>query len=256
MNLSIIQLADLSKLDSYLKMTKKNSIVLIGEYVLNPFFAQIKEESKNIINELSQKNLDYLKKISKTRKLTIVAPVLYGQKDKIYKQIAIINSEEINFYMQQKLISFKHWNEEKYFDNPKQNTLKLPYIFQKDGFKIAVLFGFEVHYDEIWYKIKKADVDIVLLPTASTFESNERWRELCKTRAFCNGCVIIRANRVGIHHQDGYDWRFYGDSFVVYPDGSIDENKDCLGQNEESLEIYLEKDEIYKIVKEWNFRSV
>lgn len=257
MNLAIFQLPSLpfkeNKLASYLKAIKKGSIVVLGEYVLNLFFHEISDVPKDIINKTTQSKLSELTKLAKKYSLIIVAPVLCGNEKKIYKKIAIVDGKKIDFYTQQKLISYPHWDEEAFFGNSKVKTLKLPYVFEKEGLKIAVLFGFELHFDEIWIKMKNAGVDIVLLCTACTFDSNQRWRDLCKARAFFNSCVVVRANRIGEYTHEGFQWNFYGDSFIALPNGKIE---DSLGNKEEVLCAEIEKSQIEEFVKEWKFREV
>lgn len=256
MNIAVFQLPALplkeERLSSYLKAIKKGSIVVLGEYVLNLFFHELKNAPKDIINKTTQVKLLQLEKLSKKYDLVIVAPVLCGDEKKIYKKIAIIDKEKTDFYMQQKLINYSHWDEEKFFSNPKSKNFKLPYIFEREGLKIATLFGFEIHFDEIWLGLKNAGVDIVLMPTACTFDSNERWRSLCKARAFFNSCVLVRVNRIGECLQDGNVWNFYGDSFITLPNGKIEEG---LGEKEEVLCSEINKEEINQFCKEWRFRK-
>lgn len=255
MNLAIFQLPTLplkeEKLSTYIKAIKKGSVVVLGEYVLNLFFHDFKNSPKEILNKIAQSKLTQLSKLAKKNDLTIVAPIVCGDEKKIYKKMAIIDGEKIDFYMQQRLICYSHWDEERFFANPKSKNFKLPYIFEKDGLKIATLFGFELHFDEIWLKLKQAGVDIVILSTASTFDSNDRWRDLCKARAFINSCVVVRVNRIGESVQDGLKWKFYGDSFVAFPNGKIEDN---LGEKEEILCVDIQKEQIEEFVKEWKFR--
>ncbi|PAF41108.1 carbon-nitrogen hydrolase family protein [Helicobacter sp. 11S03491-1] len=255
MNLAILQLPTLplkeEKLSTYLKAIKKGSVVVLGEYVLNLFFHELKDAPRDIVNKTTANKLTQLAKLAKKYDLYIIAPVLCGDEKKIYKKIAIIDAKTTEFYMQQRLIAYPHWNEEAFFNNPKTKTFKLPYTFEKDGMKLAVLFGFELHFDEIWLKLKNAGIDIVLLPTASTFGSNRRWRDLSKARAFFNSCMVVRVNRIGEYTQEGYQWKFYGDSFIALPNGKIE---DSLGDKEEVLCMEIEKEQIEEFVKEWNFR--
>lgn len=156
------------------------------------------------------------------------------------------------FYRQQRLIEYQHWNEARFFDNHKHKILKKPLIFTHNGFNIAVLFGFEVHFDEFWLSMKKDGVDIVLLPCANTFQSSARWRELCKVRAFLNGCVVIRANRVGTSVVNNSEWVFYGDSLIAMPNGEIIDN---LRDKEAMLSLEIYKNKILEMAREWGFRK-
>jgi len=109
--------------------------------------------------------------------------------------IAKISGRSVTYYPQQFLINYPHWNEEAFFANAIE-PVKSPLIFSIDGFKFAVMGGFEIHFDPIWDAISSKNIDAVLMPSASTFDSHNRWRELIKMRAFTHNCYILRANRV------------------------------------------------------------
>ena len=94
-------------------------------------------------------------------------------------------------------------------------------IFTLDGFRIMVMGGFELHFNPFWDFVTKKKIDLVLLPTASTFSSHNRWREIIKTKAFLHGCYILRANRLGEYAEDEVHWKFYGDSMLVEPNGEV-----------------------------------
>ena len=82
--------------------------------------------------------------------------------------------------------------------------------------------GYELHFDPLWDAVRRKKVDLVLLPTASTFGSHERWKELIRSRAFLYGCYVLRANRLGEFSDGEVKWRFYGDSMLVNPEGEVE----------------------------------
>ncbi|MDC7792400.1 carbon-nitrogen hydrolase family protein, partial [Campylobacter coli] len=83
-------------------------------------------------------------------------------------------------------------------------NLKL-FTFNHDKLKCALLFGFEVHFDIFWQQIMAKKIDLVIVPSACTFESKQRWEELLKTRAFLNSTNILRVNRIGTTKDE---WSF------------------------------------------------
>lgn len=262
MNVALLQLPTLSSLDTrfetYLQACKKQKahIVVLGEYVLNPFFREFGTSySKEMISSISHKFLSSLKKQSKKYKLDIVAPLLLGGENlkeaKLFKSIALVQGDTIRFYQQQRLIAYSHWNEQSFFDNPKKRNIGEGLIFEKEDLKIAIIAGFEAHFDELWLKLKKAGVDIVLMPCSNTFGSKARWRNLCQMRAFTNSMAIVRVNRVGEGEYDGAKWRFYGDSLYVSANGEIEEN---LSDREGMVVVSLESTQIEAARKEWGFR--
>jgi len=254
-NVGLLQLPTLglntTRLEFYLKKAKERDckLLLFGEYVLNPFFKELQNFPKSMIKEQTKTNLELLKRLSKEFDITLVAPIIEVKANKFYKKIVKVSPKSISYYTQQLLINYNHWNEESFFSNPIEE-IKEPMIFSVDGFKIAVMGGFELHFDKMWESIIKKRVDLVLLPTASTFESKNRWRELLKMRAFLNNCYILRANRVGEYKDEEHKWHFYGDSLFVNPDGIIDMR---LEDRESMLIEPIRKDELEESRRGWKF---
>ena len=112
-----------------------------------------------------------------------------------------------------------------------------------------MIFGFEAHFDLFWEQILREKVDVVLVPSASTFSSNGRWEKLLEIRAFLNHCYILRANRVG-RAKFSISSEFYGDSFIVGPSGEID---DRLRNEEGILLCDIDKERILNARKTWKF---
>ena len=242
-----------AKFDYYLRIakTKGCKLVVLGEYLLNRFFKELEKTPVSMIKEQSDHHIKTLKALAKEYNINIIAPLVIVKKKQPYKTIVRFAPNSTSYYHQQILITYKHWNEEKFFAN-EVAPLKEPLVFSIDGFKFAVMAGFELHFDTFWQEIMARNVDAVLLPTVSTFESHERWRELIKMRAFTNSCYVIRANRIGEYSEDKWNWNFYGDSLVVSPEGDIENH---LGNQEELLMIDLEKQAVKAARKEWGFKE-
>ncbi len=242
-----------AKFDYYLRIAKSKEckVVVLGEYLLNRFFKELENTPIDMIKQQSDHHIKTLKELAKEYNLTIIAPLIIVKKKQAYKTIIKFSPTSVTYYYQQILINYKHWNEEKFFANDIK-ALQSPMIFTIDGFKFAVMAGFELHFDALWQDVLAKNVDAVLLPTVSTFESHERWRELIKMRAFVNSCYIIRANRIGEYTEGKLSWNFYGDSLVVSPEGEIENS---LGNQEELLMIDLDKKAVKDARKSWGFKE-
>lgn len=257
MNIATLQLSSLpiseSKLDYYLRIahSKGVEVVTFGEYVLNLFFKELKGMPIEMLVEQTNRQIAVLQEFADSYHMLFVAPVLILKSGKLYKSLVKIAPKKRHiYYDQQILIPFSHWNERAFFAN---NSKKIgaPLIFIHNKIKFAALFGYELHFDEIWLEIKRKRVDCVLLCSVSTFNSFERWREIIKTRAFLNSCAILRANRIGEYVESKTVWKFYGDSLFCAANGEIE---DSLEDKEGLLVVNLNKDEIRAIKKEWAFR--
>jgi len=242
-----------TKLDFYLRNAHSRGVkvVLLGEYVLNHFFKELAEMPMKMVKEQSDKHIELLKKFALKYNMVFIAPILLIKKERYIKTIVKITNKSTVFYEQQILIPYKHWNEKKFFANPIK-PLHSPLTFKVNGFNIMVMGGFELHFDPFWEYVTKKKIDLVLLPTASTFGSHNRWREIIKTKAFLHSCYILRANRLGEYSGKDVKWKFYGDSMLVEPSGEI---YMILEDKESMLIETIEKESIKEHKKSWGFQK-
>ncbi len=243
-----------TKLYNYIRIAHKQGVkvLLLGEYILNPFFKELQTLSMSMIKEQAEFQSKILKELSKTYNITIIAPLVMIKKNKAYKTIAKFAPSSTSYYEQQILINYGHWNEEKFFANEKK-PLKAPLIFKIDGFKFAMMSGFELHFDQFFMLLQPKNIDCILVPSIATFESYERWKALILTRAFTNNCYILRANRIGDFEDKDFTWKFYGDSLLASPDGELLEH---LGNKEELMIVDLHHCDVVASRRSWGFKEI
>jgi len=240
-----------TKLYNYIRIAHKKGVkvLLLGEYVLNPFFKELKDMSVSMIKEQALHQIKILKELSSTYKMTIIAPLIIVKKKEVYKTIAKFAPSSTSYYQQQILINYTHWNEEKFFSNA-ITKIETPMVFKVDGFKFAVISGFELHFDTIFTQLQGKKVDCILAPSVSTFDSFERWKALITTRAFTNNCYILRANRIGEYIDKEFSWQFYGDSILASPSGDILTH---LGNKEELMIVDMSHSDVVQTRRSWGF---
>ena len=240
-----------TRLEFYLKNAYERGarVMLLGEYVVNHFFKELVTMPLSMVREQSAKHIELLKSFAVRYDMVFIVPVIVIKKKHCYKAIAKVSSKTVSYYHQQILLPYPHWNEKAFFSNPVK-PLKSPLVFTIDGFKIMAMAGFELHFDPFWEYVSKKKVDIVLLPTASTFGSHNRWREIIKTKAFLHGCYILRANRLGEYRDDEVKWKFYGDSMLVNPEGEVEM---VLEDKESMLVESVSKKAIVEHRRSWGF---
>jgi len=181
--------------------------------------------------------------------LHVIAPIVNIKGDFCYKSNAHFSPKSVHFFDQQFLINYKHWNEEKFFANA-VSKYTLP-IFLHNGIRFGIISGYELHFDTVWMEVMKKNVDVVLTPTSSTFDSAHRWEELLKMRAMLNNVYILRANRVGSYKEEE-TWQFYGKSSLISPFGDVELT---LGDKEEMLVATLEKESLAEARKLWGWKK-
>lgn len=242
-----------TRLEFYLKNAHERGVrvVLLGEYVINHFFKELTSMPIGMVKEQSARHIELLKSLAQKYDIVFIVPVVQIKRTGYYKVIAKITPKGISYYMQQILLPYPHWDEKRFFSNPIQELIS-PMFFRIDGFKIMVIAGYELHFDYFWQKASEEGVDLVLLPTASTFGSHNRWREIIKTKAFLHGCYILRANRMGEFRDDEVKWKFYGDTMLVNPEGEIEM---MLEDRESMLIETIEKSVVLEHRKAWQFEK-
>lgn len=242
-----------TKLYNYIRVAHKKGVkvLVLGEYILNPFFKELESMSVSMIKEQAAQQITILKELSSTYNMTIIAPLAIVKKKKIYKTIAKFAPNSTAYYQQQLLINYAHWNEEKFFSN-EVKELESPMIFKVDGFKFAVMSGFELHFDELWSHISNKNIDCVLVPSVSTFDSYERWKSLILSRAFTHNCYVLRANRIGEYKDKEFKWEFYGDSILASPNGELLTH---LGNKEELMIVDMSHTDVIHSRRSWGFKD-
>ena len=243
-----------TKIYHYIRIAHKKDVkvLVLGEYLLNSFFKELEGMSVIMIKEQSEHQIKILKELSVTYAMTIIAPLIIVKKKQLYKCIVKFSPNSTSYYFQQILINYPHWNEAKFFAN-ETSILKAPMIFSVDGFKFAVMSGFEMHVDKLWTMASQKNVDAVIVPSVSTFESSSRWKNLAQMRAFTHNCYVLRANRIGEYKENDYTWQFYGDSFLIDPNGEIVND---LGNKEELMIVDMSRAEVREAKRNWGFREL
>ncbi len=242
-----------TRLEFYLKQAhgRGADVMLLGEYVLNHFFKEFATMAPNMVKEQSRKHIELLKSLAMKYDIIFIAPIILSKKDGYHKMIAKITPKSISYYEQQILLPYGHWNEKRFFANPVE-PLKDPMTFHIKGFRLMVMGGFEMHFDAFWQKVTQKKIDVVLLPTASTFGSHNRWREIIKTKAFLHGCFILRANRLGEYSDEEVKWKFYGDTMLVAPSGEVE----MILEDKESMLIEeINRAEVLEHRRVWGFEK-
>ncbi len=243
-----------TKLYNYIRIAHKKNVklLLLGEYTLNPFFKELESMSVSMIKEQAEHQIKVLKELSTTYNITIIAPLIIVKKQNIYKTTVRFAPNSISYYQQQLLINYPHWDEENFFDN-KIKKIESPLVFKIDGFKFAIMNGFEIHFDEIWAQLANKSIDCVLLPSVSTFDSYNRWKNLITSRAFTHNCFVLRANRIGEYKDKNLSWQFYGDSILASPYGEVISH---LGNKEELMIVDMSHTEVIQARKSWGFKEM
>lgn len=257
MNVAALQLPNIgmstTKLYHYVRIAHKRGVkvLLLGEYLLNAFFKELLDTPLPMLKELSDHQLKVLKELASNHDMIIVAPMVIVQSNRPYKVVAKISPRSISYYHQQILINYPHWDESSFFNNDVAPIVS-PMVFKVGDVRFGIIGGYELHFDAFWHFVFTRHIDCMLLPTASTFESDQRWRDLVCMRAFTHNCYVMRANRIGEHADGEHRWRFYGDSLLANPYGEIESH---LGDSEELMVASVDRRVVVEARQSWHFKE-
>jgi len=242
-----------TRLYRYVRQAHKEGVKLLvlGEYLLNPFFHELQTLSIGMIKEQSEHQMKLLRELAQTHDMSIVAAIVTVKKKEPYKMIVKVSPSSVSYYEQQILIAYKHWNEADFFAN-KVQRLRTPPVFKIEGIRCAIMAGFELHFDAFFEMLDNRNIDLLIVPSVSTFDSNERWQELLKMRSFTHNIYILRANRIGEYLEGEYQWKFYGDSILTSPEGNIESH---LGNAEELMIAEINHKKVLEARKSWGFKD-
>ena len=259
MTISALQLATLplsqSRIDYYIKLAsdRGSRIVLLGEYNLNSFFWELKALPKSMIREQTERQSALMGELSAKHGVTIVAPIIREDARGWLKGIGKFDGAKCDFWAQNFLISYDHWDENAFFANRLARTPIAAPIFEIDGFRFSALCGFDMHFDACFDALIGAGVDCILCPSACTLGSNERWEMLLRMRAFTQNAYVLRANRVGSSAFEGRTYDFYGESLLISPSGKIIQS---LNDKEGILACEISREEISEAKNLWKFGQI
>ncbi len=257
MRVAALQLSTLplsnKKLDNYLQTCsdKRVRVVVLAEYVINTFFKELQSMPKMMIAEQTRHKIEALSNYATIYNLIIIAPIVLIENNKIYKAIGKFTPEGVEFVNQNFLINYTHWNEDAFFDNEKSDSISFLH-FSYNSISYAAINGFDIHFDQVWIEMVKKGVEVVLVPSVSTFGSNQRWNEILKSRALLNSMYILRVNRVGTYNDDESLWKFYGETYLINPFGEIENS---LNSKEELLIININQNEVNEAKETWKFQE-
>ena len=230
-----------------LSMAAKNGANIVGfpELFTTGWFPQYKdniEGNRHLAETLDGETITLLKENAAKFGIVLIVPFFELFDGNYFNSCAVIDADGVvlGAYRQIHLPEIEFYHERSYFsagDN-------IPVFNTKFG-TIGVVMCWDNFYPEVSRILAIKGAKIIFAPTASAFNTNNKWFLAISANAFTNGVYILRINRVG---KDG-DLDFYGKSFCIAPDGSLVDN--FAGLNECALIYNLETNEINRARKAW-----
>lgn len=243
--------ASAAKALDFLSMAAKNNanIVCFPELFLQSWFLHEDEKSlvaENLKNatEIEGEIIGLLRKQAKKFNMVIVAPFLEVKGGDYFNSSAVISEKGdiLGVYRKAHLPDVPYYREKTYFSSGNEFP-----VFDTSFGKLGIQMCWDNFYPEASRILALKGAEVVLAPTASAFNTNDKWFLSISASAFLNGFYLLRVNRVG---NDG-PLDFYGKSFCVSPEGKLID--DFAGINECAIIYNIDTREVKNAREDWPF---
>lgn len=184
--------------------------------------------------------------LAKTYRIGVVCPFFERAGDGRYYNSALLidsHGQRAGLYRKVHVPDLSLW-EERYYFAP--GDLGFP-VFELEGIRVGVQICWDNFFPEGFRCLALAGAQVVFLPTAAAFASQERWLAMAVSHAVANGLYVVRVNRVGKEARQD----FYGHSFCVKPDGEL--SAEPIGPNEGVLLVDFDAREVDRARRVWPF---
>lgn len=197
-----------------LAVEKDVKLIAFPELFATKWFpSEIKEENFKLAETLSGETINIMKREAKKNKIVILVPFFERYRKKFFNSCAVIDGGAlVGVYRKVHVPNIPLWEEKYYFSEGNDFP-----VFETSLGKIGVQICFDNFYFEGYRILALKGAELIVTPTASAFNTQKRWRTVIATHALLNNVYVLRVNRTG---EEKYQ-EFYGNSFLVSPDGII-----------------------------------
>jgi N-carbamoylputrescine amidase len=222
-------------------------IACLPELFAQPWFPRERAEAHFALAEPADGPLAAaVADLAKANRIGVVCPFFERAADGAYYNSALLidsAGQRVGLYRKVHVPDLPLW-EERYYFAP--GDLGFP-VFELEGIRVGVQICWDNFFPEGFRCLALAGAQVVFLPTAAAFASQERWLAMAVSHAVANGLYVVRVNRVGKESRQD----FYGHSFCVKPDGEL--AADPIGSNEGVLLVDFEAREVDRARRVWPF---
>lgn len=207
---------NLERADKLIKIAveKGANIVSFPELFCNKWFpCEVNKESFNLAETKDGFIIKRMKELSKKYDVVLTVPFFEYYRKKYYNACAVIDKGKLlGIYRKVHIPNIPLYEERYYFDNGNEFP-----VFDTRFGKIGIQICWDNFFPEGYRILALKGAKLVITPTASAFKTQKRWKVVISSHALLNNIFILRVNRIG---KEKYQ-EFYGNSFLVGPDGSF-----------------------------------
>jgi len=221
-------------------------IVCLPELFSVPWFPRDASPAHDLAQAVDGPLLQEISALAARLGVAVVCPFFEKAGPGVYHNAVVLvdaKGERVGHYRKVHVPQIPLWEEKQHFA---PGDLGFPGQ-DLEGARVGMQLGWDNFFPEGFRALSLAGAQIVFLPTAAAFASQERWLAMAVSHAVANGVYVVRVNRVGA--DGGLD--FYGQSFVVRPDGEL--AAEPIGMGEGILVADCELEAVERARRTWPF---
>lgn len=216
---------NLERAEKFIKIAveKGANIIAFSELFCTKWFpCEINKENFSLAETKDGLIIKRMKILSKKYKVLLTVPFFEYYRKKYYNSCAVIDEGRLlGIYRKVHIPNIPLYEESYYFSN----GIEFPVFDTRFG-KIGIQICWDNFFPEGYRILALKGAKLIITPTASAFKTQKRWKVVISSHALLNNVFILRVNRLG---KEKFQ-EFYGNSFLVGPDGSF--VGESLGYNE------------------------
>lgn len=216
---------NLERAEKFIKIAaeKGANIISFPELFCTKWFpCEINKENFSLAESKDGLIIKRMKMISKKYDVLLTIPFFEKYRKKYYNSCAVIDKGKLlGIYRKVHVPNIPLYEESFYFSGGREFP-----VFETRFGKIGIQICWDNFFPEGYRILALKGAKLVITPTASAFKTQKRWKVVIASHALLNNIFILRVNRTG---KEKFQ-EFYGNSFLVGPDGSF--IGETLGFNE------------------------
>lgn len=244
---------NLKKAAQYLEAAAQRGarVACFPELFAHPWFLGARDDGAFSLAEPADGLLfRHIAEQARTFGIAVVCPFFERSPDGRFFNSAVLVADDgrrVGLYRKVHVPDIPRWLERAYFA---PGDLGFP-VFEVGGLRVGIQLGWDNFFPEGFRCLALAGAQLVVVPTAAAYASQERWLALAVSHAVANGVYVLRVNRVGRESAGEENLDFYGHSFCVRPDGEL--SAEPIGNGEGILMVDCEPSEVELAKRTWPF---
>jgi nitrilase len=184
-----------------------------------------KKSAENIEHPTRDSGLTTLKTLAKKFKMTIHGGSFCEEKeDQYYNTTCVVNEHGnvIVVYRKINLFQFQTLTNVQYDESALLTAGDSIVTYPLQNHAIGCTICFDLRFGDIFQKLIRKKVDVIVIPSAFTYETGKaHWEILCRARAIETQSFVIAPAQTGSHYENGVKRDCWGHSMIVDPWGNI-----------------------------------